>query len=95
MSIIIKAEPYGSSGDCEYQLSRALSTNEQAHCQAIAKEQSAWCEIYSFPSSPDDVLEGAGEDGLDIWREGCPMLHFIDPHPLIIPEIESYLASLD
>jgi hypothetical protein len=86
MSIIIKADHYGSSGNCEYSLSRALSDSERSQCQAIANEQGAYCEIYSFPSEViDDNLTAA---------EGAIMLHFIDPHPLIIPEIEALLKSL-
>jgi hypothetical protein len=85
MSIIIKAEPYGSSGDCEYSLSRALSDAERAHCQSIAADQQAWCEIYSFHAR---MLNDDEQDS------DSPLLHFIDPHPLIIPEIQAYLESL-
>lgn len=86
MSIIIKSDPYGSAGDCEYHLSRALSIEERAQCQAIADEQEAWCEIYSFHSR---MLNDNEQD------PDSPMLHFIDPHPLIIPEIEALLNSLN
>lgn len=85
MTIIIKAEQYSESGDTEFSLSRALSEAERADCQRIADEQGAWCEIYSFHAR---MLNDDEQD------PSSPMLHFVDPHPLIIPEIRAYLESL-
>lgn len=94
MTIIKEATGYGSEEySCEFELTRALTDAERATIEQIANECDAWVEVYSFPEDARDVLIGQGPQGTDIWREGCKMLHFVNPHPLIVPEVQAALES--